>query len=72
MFSRLYGMNMQPVLFTLFLTGQVLATVLPERRSTAVCYPGEVQNLFCYTRPQGTPQNVNPDDVLWAAKALRE
>jgi hypothetical protein len=59
----------------MFLTTQALAVVVPERRlaaAEAVCYPGEAKTLFCYKRPQGTPQDVKIGEILFAAASLRE
>ncbi len=40
-----------------------------ERRT---CYTGEATALFCYTKAQGTPQDVKVADIQYAAQALRE
>ena len=52
------------------LAGLTLATPV-DRRAVQVCYPGEAQSLFCYKRPQGTPQDVRTADILFAARELR-
>jgi hypothetical protein len=43
-----------------------------DRRAMQVCYSGEAKTLFCYKKPQGTPQDVKVADIMYAAKALRE
>ncbi|KAK3377415.1 hypothetical protein B0T24DRAFT_678247 [Lasiosphaeria ovina] len=48
-----------------------LRPLASEPRAPEICYPGEAKNLFCYTKPQGTPQNVKVADILYAAKELR-
>ncbi|KAK0673187.1 hypothetical protein QBC41DRAFT_312284 [Cercophora samala] len=54
----------------------VSAALLPiEARGQLMareCYPGEIQTLFCYKRGQGTPQNVEVNDIAAAASALRQ
>lgn len=52
------------------LAGLTLAIPV-NRRALQVCYPGEAQYLFCYEKPQGTPQDVRTADVLYAARELR-
>ncbi|TGJ81709.1 hypothetical protein E0Z10_g7045 [Xylaria hypoxylon] len=32
---------------------------------------GETADLICYGTNGGTPQNINPDDIAWAAQYLR-
>ncbi|KAK1756409.1 hypothetical protein QBC47DRAFT_444924 [Echria macrotheca] len=52
------------------LAGLAMATPV-ERRGLQVCYAGEAQDLFCYKKPQGTPQDVRIADILYAARELR-
>lgn len=52
------------------LAGLTLATPV-DRRASQVCYPGEAQNLFCYKKSQGTPQDVRTADILYTASELR-
>ncbi|KAI1179406.1 hypothetical protein F4777DRAFT_474805 [Nemania sp. FL0916] len=50
--------------------GQAASVPLHPRAAQA-CYANETPNLICYNPPAGTPQNVNPNDVLFIAQYLR-
>ena len=57
----------------LLIAGQATAMALgPERRGLQVCFANEAQTLFCYKKPQSTPQDVKVADMVYAAEALRE
>ena len=63
------------ILVSLTLTAQALTAALPEPRPELLpreCYAGEAKTLFCYKPGQGTPQNIDLNDVAVAASALRE
>ena len=59
--------------YLFFITEQATAMALgPERRGLQVCFANEAKTLFCYKKPQGTPQDIKVADMVYAAKALRE
>ncbi|CAH0056957.1 unnamed protein product [Clonostachys solani] len=65
------------LLAPLSLIGTALAApssrLLDERSDPSIqtCYEGEPTSLFCYNPPNGTPQDVEVDDVAFVAAYLR-
>jgi hypothetical protein len=68
MFSKL--VNLAP-LALLGSTVFAAPSVQPEARKAQVCYASETPARFCYTPPQGDPQDVLLEDVKFIASYLR-
>ncbi|KAI0509521.1 hypothetical protein F5B22DRAFT_648947 [Xylaria bambusicola] len=59
------------VLSALFTASFAAAVPFLEPRLVQKRACGETADLVCYGKNGGTPQNINPDDIAWAAQYLR-